>query len=130
MSPAQPEQLAAAQAEPVDDVEGDARLLDPGASLVVVPLGGELGERGTHAGDLSRRKDPPAAAGLARPVDELDRVLAEQAALARASRIEAGARRPSLGALRKLAAELDVTALYLETGSDDVVCPHCGRPKP
>jgi transcriptional regulator with XRE-family HTH domain len=46
------------------------------------------------------------------------------------SRIENGARRPSLTALRKLAAKLDVTALYLETGSDEGVCPHCGRPKP
>ena len=45
------------------------------------------------------------------------------------SRIEAGARRPSLRALRKLAAKLDVTALYLETGSDEGVCPHCRRPK-
>jgi transcriptional regulator with XRE-family HTH domain len=43
------------------------------------------------------------------------------------SRIEAGARRPSLTALRKLATRLGVTALYLETGSDDGVCPHCGR---
>ena len=46
------------------------------------------------------------------------------------SRIEAGARRPSLRALRKLAATLDVTALYLETGSDEGVCPRYGRPKP
>ena len=46
------------------------------------------------------------------------------------SRVEAGARTPSRRALEKLARKLDVTALYLETGSDDVVCPHCGRPKP
>jgi transcriptional regulator with XRE-family HTH domain len=42
------------------------------------------------------------------------------------SRIEAGTRTPSLKALRKLAAKLDVTALYLETGQDEC-CPHCGR---
>ncbi len=42
------------------------------------------------------------------------------------SRIEAGARTPSLTALRKLAEKLDVTALYLETGHDGA-CPHCGR---
>ena len=46
------------------------------------------------------------------------------------SRIEAGARRPSLTALRKLATRLGLTALYLETGSDDGVCPHCERPTP
>jgi transcriptional regulator with XRE-family HTH domain len=46
------------------------------------------------------------------------------------SRIEAGARQPSEKALRALAPKLGVTALYLETGSDDGVCPHCGRPKP
>src|SRR5438477_7614897 len=34
------------------------------------------------------------------------------------SRIEAGARRPSVKALRMLAAKLGVTAEYLETGSD------------
>jgi transcriptional regulator with XRE-family HTH domain len=45
------------------------------------------------------------------------------------SRIEAGARRPSLTALRKLATKLGVTALELERGSDNGVCPHCGRPK-
>jgi transcriptional regulator with XRE-family HTH domain len=44
------------------------------------------------------------------------------------SRIEVGKRNPSLAALRKLAEKLGVTALYLETGSDDVVCPHCHRP--
>lgn len=42
------------------------------------------------------------------------------------SRIEAGTRQPSLTALRKLAAKLGVTALYLETGHDGR-CPHCGR---
>jgi transcriptional regulator with XRE-family HTH domain len=42
------------------------------------------------------------------------------------SRIEAGARTPSLTALRKLAAKLDVTPLHLETGQDDY-CPHCLR---
>jgi transcriptional regulator with XRE-family HTH domain len=44
------------------------------------------------------------------------------------SRIETGAREPSLRAIRKLAEKLGVTALYLETGSDDAVCPYCGRP--
>src|SRR5437764_6632431 len=34
------------------------------------------------------------------------------------SRIEAGARQPSVKALRKLAAKLGVTADYLETGSE------------
>jgi transcriptional regulator with XRE-family HTH domain len=46
------------------------------------------------------------------------------------SRIEAGARQPSEKALRALAPKLGVTALYLEAGSDDGACPHCGRPKP
>jgi transcriptional regulator with XRE-family HTH domain len=44
------------------------------------------------------------------------------------SRIETGTRSPSLKAIRKLAERLGVTPLYLETGSDDDVCPHCGRP--
>ncbi len=43
------------------------------------------------------------------------------------SRIEAGARRPSLTALRKIAAKLGVTALELETGDPNARCPHCGR---
>lgn len=43
------------------------------------------------------------------------------------SRIEADARVPSLRALRELAPRLGTTALYLETGSDAVTCPHCGR---
>jgi len=43
------------------------------------------------------------------------------------SRIEAGQRVPSEKALRKLAAKLGVTPLYLELGSDDATCPHCGR---
>lgn len=43
------------------------------------------------------------------------------------SRVEAGARQPSEKALRALAPKLGVTALYLETGSDGGVCPHCGR---
>ncbi len=43
------------------------------------------------------------------------------------SRIEAGARRPSLTALRKIAAKLGVTALELETGDLNTTCPHCGR---
>jgi transcriptional regulator with XRE-family HTH domain len=46
------------------------------------------------------------------------------------SRVEAGARTPSRRTLEKLARKLGVTALYLETGSDERVCPHCGRPKP
>jgi hypothetical protein len=36
-------------------------------------------------------------------------------------------RRASLQALRKLAAKLGVTPLYLEVGRDDATCPHCGR---
>jgi transcriptional regulator with XRE-family HTH domain len=43
------------------------------------------------------------------------------------SRIEAGTRNPSFKALRQLADKLGVTPLYLETGSDRVRCPHCGR---
>jgi ribosome-binding protein aMBF1 (putative translation factor) len=45
------------------------------------------------------------------------------------SRIEAGARQPSEMALRALAPKLGVTTLYLESGSDAGVCPHCGRPR-
>ncbi len=44
------------------------------------------------------------------------------------SRIETGTRNPSFKAIRKLAERLGVTPLYLETGSDHVVCPHCHRP--
>jgi len=43
------------------------------------------------------------------------------------SRLEAGDRRPGPSALRRLAEKLDVSALYLETGSDHIRCPHCGR---
>jgi ribosome-binding protein aMBF1 (putative translation factor) len=43
------------------------------------------------------------------------------------SRLETGQRVPSEKALRKLAAKLGVTPLYLETGLDDAACPHCGR---
>ena len=43
------------------------------------------------------------------------------------SRIESDRRQPSLRALREIAGRLGVTALYLETGSDRGVCPHCGR---
>lgn len=42
------------------------------------------------------------------------------------SRIEAGARTPSLSALREIAEQLDVTALYLETGENGY-CGHCQR---
>jgi transcriptional regulator with XRE-family HTH domain len=44
------------------------------------------------------------------------------------SRIETGGRNPSLRTIRKLAERLGVTPLYLELGTDDVVCPHCHRP--
>jgi ribosome-binding protein aMBF1 (putative translation factor) len=44
------------------------------------------------------------------------------------SRVERGGRLPSEKSLRILAEQLGVTPLYLETGSDDAVCPHCGRP--
>ena len=37
------------------------------------------------------------------------------------------ARQPSEKALRALAPKLGVTPLYLETGSDAGVCPHCER---
>ena len=43
------------------------------------------------------------------------------------SRVEAGARRPSLSALIELATKLDTTGLYLLTGRDDARCPLCGR---
>jgi transcriptional regulator with XRE-family HTH domain len=43
------------------------------------------------------------------------------------SRIESETRTPSLRALRQLAERLGVSSLYLETGSDRVRCPHCGR---
>jgi transcriptional regulator with XRE-family HTH domain len=43
------------------------------------------------------------------------------------SRIEAGTRQPSGKALRALAQRLGTTALYLETGREDTLCPHCGR---
>jgi transcriptional regulator with XRE-family HTH domain len=43
------------------------------------------------------------------------------------SRLEAGQRVPSERALRKTAAKLGVTPLYLEVGRDDATCPHCGR---
>lgn len=43
------------------------------------------------------------------------------------SKIERGDRNPSVKALRLLAPQLGVTALYLETSSDGGVCPHCGR---
>jgi transcriptional regulator with XRE-family HTH domain len=46
------------------------------------------------------------------------------------SRLEAGARTPSEKVLRYLAWRLGVTAQYLETGSLDGLCPHCGRPAP
>jgi transcriptional regulator with XRE-family HTH domain len=43
------------------------------------------------------------------------------------SRIEAGARVPSLGALIELADRLDTSALYLATGRTGGHCPFCGR---
>jgi transcriptional regulator with XRE-family HTH domain len=43
------------------------------------------------------------------------------------SRIEVGQRVPSEKALRKVAAKLGVTPLFLEFGSDDAICPHGGR---
>jgi transcriptional regulator with XRE-family HTH domain len=51
----------------------------------------------------------------------------ERVTYAYISRIEHDTRTPSLRALRQLAERLGVTALYLETGSDRVRCPHCGR---
>jgi ribosome-binding protein aMBF1 (putative translation factor) len=46
------------------------------------------------------------------------------------SRIEAGQREPSAKALRKLAAKLSTTPLYLETGRHNATCPYCGRSDP
>jgi transcriptional regulator with XRE-family HTH domain len=43
------------------------------------------------------------------------------------SRIESGDRVPSMKALVELAAKLNVTALYLLTGSQTVICPVCHR---
>jgi transcriptional regulator with XRE-family HTH domain len=43
------------------------------------------------------------------------------------SRLEAGQRVPSEKALRKLAAKLEVTPLYLEGGNDDATCPRYRR---
>jgi DNA-binding XRE family transcriptional regulator len=43
------------------------------------------------------------------------------------SRIEAGARRPSLRALIRLAEKLDTTGLFLLTGRAGGTCPLCGR---
>jgi transcriptional regulator with XRE-family HTH domain len=43
------------------------------------------------------------------------------------SRLESGGRQASAKALRKIAAKLGTTALYLETGRHDAKCPHCGR---
>ena len=43
------------------------------------------------------------------------------------SRIEAGARVPSLGALIELADRLETSALYLATGRTTGLCPFCGR---
>jgi transcriptional regulator with XRE-family HTH domain len=43
------------------------------------------------------------------------------------SRIEAGARTPSLSALIELADSLDTSALYLATGRTTGRCPLCGR---
>ena len=54
--------------------------------------------------------------------DGLDRVTS-----AYISRIEAGTRQPSLRALWEIASKLGVTALWLETGSDELRCPQCGR---
>ena len=45
------------------------------------------------------------------------------------SRVEAGARTPSLSALIQLARELRTTALYLITGEYQSPCPVCGRTK-
>jgi ribosome-binding protein aMBF1 (putative translation factor) len=42
------------------------------------------------------------------------------------SRLEVGQRVPSEKTLRKIAAKLGVTPLYLEVGRDDATCPHCG----
>lgn len=43
------------------------------------------------------------------------------------SRIESGDRTPSLTALIKIAEKLNVSAIYLLTGSDTGTCPLCGH---
>jgi len=43
------------------------------------------------------------------------------------NRIESGARELSEKALRALAEKLDMTAHYLESGSERGRCPHCGK---
>jgi ribosome-binding protein aMBF1 (putative translation factor) len=89
-----------------------------------------LPHRGSHRARISRWRASASGSGASREERGLSqRELAEPGvSYAYISRIEAGARRPSLRALRKLAAKLDVTALELETGSDEGVCAHCGRP--
>jgi len=64
-------------------------------------------------------------------------IAAEGVSYAYISRIEAGQRRPSVRALRKLAAKLDVSVHWLETGQPDpgeelarLVLEHRGRPLP
>jgi transcriptional regulator with XRE-family HTH domain len=64
-------------------------------------------------------------------------IASEGASYAYISRIEAGQRRPSVRALRKLASRLDVSVHWLETGEPDpaeelarLVLEHRGRPLP
>ena len=64
-------------------------------------------------------------------------VASEGVSYAYLSRLETGARRPSIKALRKLAFKLDVTVHWLETGKVDpaeklarIVLEHRGRPLP
>jgi transcriptional regulator with XRE-family HTH domain len=45
----------------------------------------------------------------------------------RDSRIESGARNPSIEALIAIAAKLETTALALMTGDHRALCPVCGR---
>ncbi len=64
---------------------------------------------------------------LERGLSQRDLAEGSSVSYAYVSRIEAGARVPSLGALIELADRLDTTALYLATGKTSGPCPFCGR---
>ena len=51
----------------------------------------------------------------------------ERVSYAYISRLEHGTRTASGRAIRELAEKLGVTPLYLEYGTEHMVCPHCGR---
>ncbi len=64
---------------------------------------------------------------LERGLSQRDLAEGSSVSYAYVSRIEAGARVPSLGALIELADRLDTTALYLATGKTSGPCPFCGQ---